>query len=212
MSIAIQTQTTAAFEASLSAAIEDAFPVITGVPGSWADIMDFVDAFRADKIQGCPKRMEPPLVPHPISTPSSKTLRNRRKREKVKARKLATKKKEEEEWTEVQKVRKPKVQIPAYTRSTMPKRVFKKVYNSQESTLVLKGLPYHNTSVLDLMKIFEVHGFIENINILKNKDGSCKGIAFVRFEAKESADKAVGALSRFWYIYRWVRTARANNR
>ncbi len=60
-----------------------------------------------------------------------------------------------------------------------------------ENTVILKNLPYRDTYVIDLLIRLEIHGTIRNIRVLRTKDRRCKGIAFIEFENKEGADRAV---------------------
>jgi len=41
------------FDTALHSAIEREFPVIYGIPGSWADLMDFIDDFTALHRSAC---------------------------------------------------------------------------------------------------------------------------------------------------------------
>jgi hypothetical protein len=59
------------------------------------------------------------------------------------------------------------------------------------NTLILKNLPYHQTFTYSLMDKFEPYGKLKHIKVLRNQDKSCKGLAFVEFERKEDATKAL---------------------
>ena len=72
------------------------------------------------------------------------------------------------------------------------------------NTLILKGLPYNDTRVYELLEIFENHGEIDFVKLLQNSDKSCKGIGFVRFTNHEGSEKAVKSLPDFWYNGRKV--------
>ena len=65
------------------------------------------------------------------------------------------------------------------------------------TTLILKNLPSY-VSHKDLRNIFSEPGPLKFIKILTNGDGICKGIAFVRYETRDSSDRGL-ELDGFWY-------------
>lgn len=79
------------------------------------------------------------------------------------------------------------------------------------TTLILKNLPPNCTSSRELLEIFEECGPIKFINILKDEDGSCKGLAFIRFEKKEGSDKGLD-LDGFYYEDRKIFVEYARDR
>ena len=65
------------------------------------------------------------------------------------------------------------------------------------TTLILKNLPPY-VSMKELRKIFTDTGPLKFINILKNDDGLCKGVAFVRYESRSGSERGL-SLDGFWY-------------
>ena len=74
-------------------------------------------------------------------------------------------------------------------------KVNKKFINT---TLILKNLPLNCTLSHELLKLFKNCGPIKFIKILKDKDGNCKGLAFIRFETREGSDMGLD-MDGFWY-------------
>ncbi len=100
----------------------------------------------------------------------------------------------------------PKTQPPKdQTQKDQPQKGF------INTTLILKNLPYSCTSSKELLKFFGKCGPIKFINILKDVEGNCKGIAFVRFETKEGADKGLDT-DGFWYEDRKIYVEYARDR
>jgi len=146
-----------------------------------------------------------PIV-EPIETKrSQKSL----KRAAAKAKKAAT-------WNQVEKVPKvkaPKTPEPSPVSPKFVQKIEQKMERKNENTtLILKNLPFESTYISELMDIFEHHGAIKFVNVLRNADNTCKGIAFIRFETKEGSDKALSALPNFWYSGRKVFVSYAEDR
>ena len=77
--------------------------------------------------------------------------------------------------------------------------------STHQNTLILRNLPYHGTYAIDLLEIFDYHGEITGINIIRNRDYSCKGYGFISFDNSEQATKALAALPDFRYEGRKVK-------
>ena len=101
----------------------------------------------------------------------------------VTKKRKSKKSKKYDSWETVSKPKKS----PTPTKSD-PKPI--KVYDNS-TTIVVKNLPYEDVAIIDLMKMFEKHGKISNVNILRNSNGTCKGIAFVKFETSRGLNKAM---------------------
>lgn len=72
------------------------------------------------------------------------------------------------------------------------------------TTLILKNLPYKGVTTRDLRRFFENEaGRTKFVNILTKDNGECKGIAFIRFENRQGADKGL-LMNRFTYEGRTV--------
>lgn len=167
---------------------------------TWGDRMDMYDAQKLEQ-----------------STKQSKTVETKTKNH---------------EWTEVKTTPKPVIPKPAKLvvsapffvpsnvtpkrvspqsvspRSRSPKRtvpkVAKHIIPDQETTLIVKNLPYWDTYIIDLLVRFETYGEVRNIDVPRNRNKSSKGIAFVHFESKDSADKAA-KLHHYWQDDRKIR-------
>eukprot|EP00928_Gymnodinium_smaydae_P082199 TRINITY_DN65593_c0_g1_i1.p1 TRINITY_DN65593_c0_g1~~TRINITY_DN65593_c0_g1_i1.p1 ORF type:complete len:376 (+),score=77.72 TRINITY_DN65593_c0_g1_i1:86-1213(+) len=59
-----------------------------------------------------------------------------------------------------------------------------------DNTICIRGLPFATTQE-SLKKDFEECGEVMSCRVLLNDEGSCKGIAFIRYKTKESCDKAI---------------------
>lgn len=80
------------------------------------------------------------------------------------------------------------------------------------TTLILKSLPFDGVSDKDLNRFFKKHaGPVRFVNVLKNDEGKCKGIAFIRFETKEGSDRGL-TLNNFFYEGRRVYVDYAEDR
>ncbi len=148
-----------------------------------------------------------PTVPIPKQGPT----KSQRKRTYAKAKKAA----EEKEWSSVEKKETKRKRVdtsPSPQKVEVYTKPSTKSPESINTTLVLKNLPYNNTWAHELMSIFEHHGEIKVINVLRNEDKTCKGIAFIRFETSEGANKALKNLPNFLYRGRkiFVEYAREN--
>merc|ERR1711920_501156 len=62
--------------------------------------------------------------------------------------------------------------------------------NRDENTVFVRGLPFATTEE-SLKKDFAECGEIENLRMPLNDEGSCRGIAFIKYAAKEGCDKAL---------------------
>lgn len=60
-----------------------------------------------------------------------------------------------------------------------------------ENTVFVRGLPFATTEEA-LTKDFGECGEIVNLKMPLNDEGSCRGIAFIKYTAKEGMDKAIG--------------------
>ena len=93
------------------------------------------------------------------------------------------------------------------TKQTQPKTkqiYVKRIEPQENTTLILKNLPYHDTYTHELMDIFEKYGKLVYINVLRNEVKNCKGVAFIRFDTREESDEALKKLPTFWYNNRKI--------
>lgn len=65
-------------------------------------------------------------------------------------------------------------------------------------TVILKHLPKEGVTERDLNFFFKKAGSVKNVKVIRNKDGTCKGIAFVEYYELDHAKKAL-KFNRFWY-------------
>ena len=70
--------------------------------------------------------------------------------------------------------------------------------------IVLKNLPREGVSEKDLKSFFKKVGPVNHVNVLRNEDSTCKGIAFVEFDNVNDAAKSLLRLNKFWYEDRRV--------
>lgn len=134
-----------------------------------------------------------------------------KKNEKKRVRAEARKARDAKTWAKVskeQKVRirkeKPEPVHPAKKQKSKEQKFTQEKEPKDNLTLILKNLPFDNTWTHEIMDIFEHHGELRFVNVLRNEDRTCKGVAFVRFMEPENATKAIGALPDFWYNGRKV--------
>ncbi len=80
------------------------------------------------------------------------------------------------------------------------------------TTLILKNLSYNETYSEELMQTFEKCGTIKFINVIRNDDESCKGIAFIRFETKAGSDNGLQMDGYEDYTGRNIRVQYARDR
>merc|ERR1719247_3097633 len=62
--------------------------------------------------------------------------------------------------------------------------------HDNENTVFVRGLPFATTQEA-LSKDFGECGEIVSLRMPLNDEGSCKGIAFIKYAAKEGMDKAI---------------------
>merc|ERR1719382_2252238 len=62
--------------------------------------------------------------------------------------------------------------------------------HDNENTVFVRGLPFGTTEEV-LKKDFAECGEIVNLRMPLNDEGSCRGIAFIKYAAKEGCDKAI---------------------
>lgn len=201
MSNAINTDNTSPLQFTLNGMIEEKFPDgIYGVKNSWHDLSQMVKDFWKH-----PPALKPSDPDFSEPNEAAKKRRKRRKRTK----------KKDEGWTEVKQRPKPNKKTfetkptPEKKQDSPPVNKKCKKYQNQGDTLVLKNLPFQGTNIISLMEVFERYGDILNINILKRDDGSCKGIAFVKFSSQRECQQAL-RLKSFYYNGRNVYTDRAH--
>ena len=143
-------------------------------------------------------------VQTPVEVVNDTTLRNKKKKEKAKARKAAAK---ASEWVSNEK---PKAKTVIRKPEHKTNRSLKNS-DQNNTTLVLKNLPYTCDSSKDIQKFFRKCGPVKFVNVLKNDEGKCKGIAFVRFETHEGSDKGLD-MDGFWYEDRKIYVEYAQER
>nr|QBK91412.1 MAG: RNA recognition motif protein [Pithovirus LCPAC302] len=157
-------------------------------PNSWSSI---VDAYLKEEEEEIPIFIPiqyEPNEPNDIGNKNEESTVEKNKNKKNRKRP----RKNKEEWTVVKKkVKKPK---------------------KENTTLILKNLPYYSTFKEDLMYFFKSYGHIQYIDILTRKDGNCTGIAFVKFKKKECSDKALEELNKFTYSGRTISIKYAEER
>lgn len=70
--------------------------------------------------------------------------------------------------------------------------------------MILKNLPYNNVIEKNIERFFKKKcGPIRFVNVLRTNEGTCKGVAFIRFEKREGSDKGL-TLNGFFYEGRKV--------
>ena len=162
---------------------------------------------------------EPIVVILPSDSPTdsnteeseSETTESDESQKKKKRRRRKKNKHSDEGWTTVEHKKKSPKSSPSSSPSISPPSPQPEQKKFINTTLILKNLPYHNTYTDDLMSLMEQYGTITMLNILRNPDGTCKGVAFVRFLTKESSDKALAA-GDFWCDGRKVYVEYAKDR
>ena len=124
------------------------------------------------------------------------TRRNKHKKELAKLRKAAaiaatTEGESKSNWE-------TSVKVPKMKKIRKPDTIRDHPANlTASTTLILKNLP-SNCSASELGKFFKKCGSVKFVNMLKDQEGKCKGIAFVRFETKEGSNKGL-TMDGFWY-------------
>ncbi len=180
----------ASFESSLEVAINENFPVLYGIPGSWADLMDFIDeytaAYKAQYPSPCPptpteKDRELSFLPKTTNWATTRQARTKMRQ------------------------RRPEIIAPK-------KRVY--IRNDKPNiSLIMKNLPAWGSDTEDLVPIFEQYGRVRSIRIITDGGGKCyRGIAFVEFMTMEDSARAYDALYRFSYQERTIYTEYAIER
>ena len=194
------TTTTTNFELALEEATSKAFPVIYGIPGSWAAVMEFADEFAASWYASHPTECPPsPIESDPEYSYPSKSTKTYTKKTKTKQPKQPKTKRPKQQpkrkkfrdggWDKVtgKKKRKSPTKSPrVYVRNDI-----------QNITMIIKNLPVF-PKVDDLTEIFEVYGEVDYIKFIKN-DGMCSGIGFVTFKTMKGAARAYAALHKISY-------------
>ena len=121
---------------------------------------------------------------------SVKTLRNRKKKAKMKERKRT----QFDSWTKVQtkEVKWANLRFPDEYDSSVSSGT-----NSDPNHMcvILKNLP-NDVKQRDLKRFFKICGTVTHIDIIPKKGK--KSIAFITFQSKNGSDKAL-SLSGFWY-------------
>lgn len=119
----------------------------------------------------------------------------RRKMEEQRKKEMRAKKKG---WSSVGAAQQPKRK--SKRKSQKEQRAF------VNTTLILKNLPFYQTSEEDLRSICirSGNGAIRFINVLRDEAGRCKGIAFIRFNTRMDSDRALRMLGQFRYQDRTV--------
>ena len=171
------------FNHSNNSTLQDFFPFETRPtysPNSWADMMDQEDAETLE--QQIREKLQSwyDIINAPENIQKSKTTKKRNKKN--------------QEWMKVEKTKKIKTVVDEAGAKNA----------HSETTLILKGLPYDQTEDEDLKRRFEHYGPIRFITVLRNKDGSCKGLAFVRFINPTSVDILLRGTRHFMYNGRKV--------
>jgi len=123
----------------LDARIQKEYPVIFGVPGSWAAISEMVDAFW-ESVPSVPIQEPTPAKLDNIQTPTKKNRKNKNR---------------DSGWTDVEKPKKEK------------NTASKKNFGNSRDTLALTNLPTNNVSSVKLEQIFKEYGGIQKITICK---------------------------------------------
>lgn len=142
------------------------------------------------------------------NAPSKKALRRKRAKAAKKAREAA-------QWKAIEKKPEPKRAHISYPQG-WSKSLYKETPVAKgrfvNTTLILKNLPYEGTTERDLKRFFSATcGPVRFVNVLRQDDGRCKGIAFVRFEKKVGSDRGL-TLNGFWYEDRKVYVEYAEDR
>ena len=159
--------------------LQDFFPFETRStynPNSWADMMDQQDTENLE--QQIKEKLQ---AWYDIINASTIQKTSKKRTKKI------------SEWVMVEKPKKIKIVETPEVKNP-----------NSDTTLILKGLPYDDTEDDDLMKRFEHYGPIRFITVLRNKDGTCKGLAFVRFVYPASVDILLQRTQYFLYNGRKV--------
>ncbi len=217
------------FNGALATATASVFPVFHGVPGSWAAMTDFMDAFTAgynarDSELGPSQSEATSNYFEGQSGPGSwarvtdfsdgfeygwrfgngLSIRKRTicPKKKVSKPSKPSKPKDKKGWTEVNTK-------TSKSKSSKSKRVYDR-YSVHSITLIIKNLPNH-PSVVDLKEIFEMYGKVSHIKFIL-KEGECSGIGFVTFKTPQGSARAFNALHKIPYRNQIVYTEYARGR
>lgn len=89
----------------------------------------------------------------------------------------------------------------------------KEMLKSKRAKLIVKNLPFKSTEE-NLKVLFEQHGEIESVNILKKADGKMVGCAFIQFKLVQKAAKARHHLNGHLFLDRPIEVdfAKAKNK
>lgn len=187
----------------------DFCPQLAKPSQNWEELVDKIEEEIVEKIA--------PKVKVSETAPATKPLRSRRKRTATKGRKVEQQK-QKKGWNTVKpSTKKAKKATPTPKPSPAPKPSPTKTNESPRrvhvnTTLILKNLPYEGTYNSDLREIFEKYGAIQFVNVLRDEDKWCTGIAFIRYETKEGSDNALADMDHFLYNDRRVRIEYARDR
>lgn len=171
----------------------------TQLPTNWGDLMDLQDKVARgefpnseflESLSSEPEEIEPKI-------------------QKPEIRKTTKKRSKKDNWEQVKS--EPKKRNKVITPVHQPARLEKPRFNQShrhetntDRTIVLKNLPRWDTYIIDMLVHFEKFGEIEFVNVLRNEDRSCKGIAFLRFKNPESTIKAIDD-GNYWQDDRMIK-------
>ena len=165
---------------------------------SLAEFYAMNDKMEADKKKATRLEAE-------ANIPSTKTIRNRRKRKALKEARTKG-------FVEI------KSNTPQRADISYPQNWSNDLYKASEekdgfvnTTLILKNLPYDNVTERDIKRFFsKACGPVKYVKVLRDGD-QCKGIAFIRFENVLGSDRGL-TMNGFWYEDRrvYVEYARDN--
>ena len=152
----------------------------TQLPTKWGDLMDLQDKVQRNEF------------------PNSKFL-NQVQEPEIQEPRQTKKRSKKNNWEQVKPEPKKRNKIIAPVHHPETPRFNQLIRNESNSvrTIVLKNLPKWDTYIIDMLVHFEKFGEIEFVNVLRNENRSCKGIAFLRFKNSEDANKAIDAGNYF---------------
>ncbi len=196
------------FQGALSTVVSTTFPVFQGVPGSWADMSDFMDAFTAGyearDLELLPSKSEATSQYFSNQSGPGSWARTGDFSDGFElgwrfGNGLSIRKRSYKSVS-------PK---PDTKKKTKSKRVYDR-YSVHSITLIIKNLP-SIPSVVDLKEIFERYGKVSHIKFIL-KAGECSGIGFVTFKTPQGSARAFNALHKIPYRDGIVYTEYARDR
>ena len=170
----------------------------TQLPTNWGDLMDLQDKVERGEFTNLDflESLKVQSIQEQPETP--------KKRKKKRAKK--------DNWEKVKSESKKRTKVasphsPINNNLPCAENMVKKntqKQNQKNTTIVLKNLPYWDTYIIDMLVQFEKYGEIEYVNVLRNTNKSCKGIAFLRFKDSRAAELALDN-GNYWQDDRMIK-------